>query len=89
VVLYDDFRAAVEQYCGATGDGALVPIPALRRSVADGLPPATFDAYLCALQADGHVHLLTHVDPRSLPEAERQECLMHPSGLMAYWVCWV
>jgi hypothetical protein len=86
-VLYDDFRAAVEQYCSANGNGPLVPIPALRRAVADGMPPGTFDAYLHALQADGRVHLLTHVDPTSLSDAERRECLTHPSGALAYWVC--
>ena len=89
-MLYDDFRNAVEEYCSAPGaPGRLVPIPALRRALAARVTAEVFDTHLCALQHDGHVHLLTHVQLHSLSEDERRDCLKHPSGLVAYWVCWV
>ena len=89
-MLYDDFKAAVEQYCsGWSPNGRLVPIPALRRALAARVDGEHFDVLLCALQHDGHVHLLSHVDLHSLPDDERRDCVSHPSGLVAYWVCWV
>jgi hypothetical protein len=90
-LLYDDFKAAVRAVCLPAGSagGTLVPIPEVRRALADRVAAEEFDAHLCALQRDGFVHLLTHVEFDRLPAEERAACLRHPSGVVAYWVCWV
>jgi hypothetical protein len=88
-LFYDDFKAAVEQVlsAGAGAGGGLVPIPLVRKVLAPRVAGPEFDAHLCAMQAEGLIHLLTHVGFEELPDAERQECVKHPSGLVAYWVC--
>jgi len=89
-LLYDEFKAAVQQVCAPPGaaSGGLVPIPHLRHTLAGRILPEAFDLFLCALQRDGFVHLLTHVDFDQLSEDERAACVRHPSGVIAYWVCW-
>jgi len=90
-LLYDDFKTAVREACVPAGSagGALVPIPLVRRTLGDRVAAEEFDAHLCALQRDGFVHLLTHVDFDQLSTAERGACVKHPSGVVTYWVCWV
>jgi hypothetical protein len=89
-LLYDDFKAAVRQVCSSADPaGGLVPIPFVRRALGDRVSAQEFDAFLCALQQEGHVHLLTHVDFDELSAEDRADCLRHPSGVLTYWVCWV
>jgi hypothetical protein len=89
-LLYQEFKTAVQQQLEAPSTGGgLVPIPAIRRALADHVSAAEFDVLLCAMQRDGLVHLLTHVEPERLPPQERDACLVHPSGVVAYWVCGV
>src|SRR5688572_3027707 len=89
-LLYDEFKAAVREICQPAGSasGALVPIPLLRRTLGDRVGAEEFDAHLCALQRDGLVHLLTHVAFEQLSVEERDACVKHPSGVVAYWACW-
>jgi hypothetical protein len=90
-LLYEEFKAAVQQILAPQDHaaGGLVPIPAMRRALADRVTGEEFDVFLCALQRDGIVHLLTHVDADRLGDDDRKACLNHPSGVLAYWVCWV
>jgi hypothetical protein len=86
---YDEFKAAVRQLLDGPLDagGGLMPIPAVRRAFAGRVSDPEFDVLLCAMQRDGLVHLLTHVEPHRLADEERAGCLHHPSGVTAYWVC--
>jgi hypothetical protein len=87
---YEDFRDGVRQVVGAhAGAAGLVPIPLVRKALGDRVSAQQFDALMCALQQDGLVHLLTHVDYDRLSEEEQRACVRHPSGVVAYWVCWV
>jgi hypothetical protein len=64
-----------------------VPIPELRLRVA--LERETFDACVLRLHAERLVHLLSHVDGETLPEAVRQDCIVHSSGALLYWIRWL
>jgi hypothetical protein len=87
--LYEDFRTAVQRILTAqAGEGGLVPIPVIRRMLAEQVTYEEFDRMLCALQRDGLVHLLTHVDFGQLSDEERRGCVEHPSGIVVYWACW-
>jgi len=90
-LLYDEFKAAVRQILDPHGNasGGLVPIPVVRRALADRITAEEFDAFLCALQRENFVHLLTHVDADHLGDDDRKACVNLPSGAVAYWVCWV
>ena len=81
----------MHQICSPQGSagGGLVPIPLVRRALADRITPEEFDAFLIALQRGGFVHLLTHVDAGSLSAEDWNACLNTSSGVLAYWVCWV
>jgi len=87
---YDDFKAFVR----STGErqasqGGLVPIPELRRNLEAELPRPTFDDYVFRLHREGFVHLMSHVDPQSLPEAVQEGCIAHPTGTLLYWIRWL
>ena len=87
---YDEFKAAVRQILSAhEASPGLVPIPFVRRALADRVGSEEFDVMLCTLQRDGLVHLLSHVALETLPEPERAACVKHPSGTVVYWVCGV
>ena len=86
---YQDFKDAVRQAAERrTAQGALLPIPELRRDNAS-LDRFTFDRFVLALHRDGLVHLLSHVEPDSLTEEVRRDCLHPPSGPLLYWVRWL
>jgi len=89
-LLYDEFKTAVGQLLNPTGaaSSSLFPIPMLRRALAARISAEEFDVFLCAMQRDGLVHLLTHVEAERLSEEEHSASLKHPSGVLAYWVCW-
>ena len=89
-MLYDEFKTAVQQLLNPTGEASstLFPIPMLRRTLAARISAEEFDVFLCAMQRDGLIHLLTHVEAASLSEDDRAASLQHPSGVLAYWVCW-
>lgn len=89
-VTYDEFKALVRRAGEArAAQGGLIPIPELRRECRPQLPRAEFDALLTALHADGHVHLLSHVDSGMLSDSTRADCLQHPSGASLYWIRWL
>jgi hypothetical protein len=89
LLLYEEFKAAVREILAAHTESspALVPIPFVRRALAERVGAEEFDVMLCTLQRDGLVHLLSHVALESLPDAERSACVRHPSGVVVYWVC--
>ena len=87
---YDEFKALVRQAGEArAAQGGLIPIPEFRRECRHQLARSEFDAMLSALHAEGHVHLLSHVDSGMLSDSTRAECLQHPSGASLYWIRWL
>jgi hypothetical protein len=68
--------------------GGLVPIPELRRQV-PALDRTSFDDYVLALHREGAIHLLSHVEPDKLASNVREECVVHPTGTLLYWVRWL
>jgi hypothetical protein len=90
-LLYHEFKAEVQKILDPHGDPSrgLVPIPVVRHVLAARITAEEFDVFLCALHRDGFVHLLTHVEADQLDDDDRNACLNHPSGVVAYWVCWV
>jgi hypothetical protein len=85
---YDEFKVVLrEEGERRATQGGLVPIPELRPRVA--VARETFDEYLLRLHTDRLVHLLSHVESETLPEAVRQSCIPHSSGALLYWVRWL
>ena len=68
--------------------GGLVPIPELRRQVPT-LDREAFDAFVLALHREGSIHLLSHVEPDKLSAQIREQCVIHPSGALLYWLRWL
>jgi hypothetical protein len=86
---YEDFKDVVRQAAEQrVTQGSLVSLPELRRGCL-GLERATFDDYVLALHRDGLVHLMSHVDPETLSEEVRRDCLRPPSGPLLYWLRWL
>jgi hypothetical protein len=85
---YEEFKALLRQdgEHRAT-QGGLVTIPDFRRRAA--IEPQAFDQYVLRLHAEGLIHLLSHVDGEKLPEAVRQDCIVHSSGALLYWIRWL
>jgi hypothetical protein len=89
MVRYEEFRDVVRQSAERrSAQGALVPIPELRRDCG-ALDRATFDDFVLALHREGLIHLLSHVEPDTLAEDVRQDCLTPPAGPLLYWVRWL
>lgn len=89
-VIYDDFKTEVRS---ASRDGGpspgLVAIPDLRRKLETAVSREDFDAFIMRLHGDGHVHLMSHVDPESLAEETIANCLCDGNGLLLYWLRWL
>jgi hypothetical protein len=86
---YDDFKQVVREAGERRlAQGGLVPIPELRRQCAS-LDHQAFDAFVLTLHREGAVHLLSHVDADKLSEAIREQCVVHPSGALLYWLRWL
>ena len=85
---YEEFKAFLRQEgeLRAT-QGGLVAIPELRGRVA--VEREVFDEYVLRLHAERLVHLLSHVEGAKLPEAVRQDCIVHSSGSLLYWIRWL
>jgi hypothetical protein len=89
-VTYEEFKALVRQAGEArAAEGGLIPIPELRRECRPQLARVEFDAMLTALHAEGHIHLLSHVDGGLLSNSTRADCFHHPSGASLYWIRWL
>lgn len=78
-------REAGEQ---RVAQGGLVPIPELRRQVPT-LDREAFDAFVLDLHREGAIHLLSHVEPDKLSAEVRDQCMVHPSGPLLYWLRWL
>ena len=68
--------------------GGLVPIPELRRQCA-GMQRSAFDEYVLTLHREGAIHLLSHVEQDKLSSEVREQCVVHPSGTLLYWLRWL
>jgi hypothetical protein len=87
-LIYEEFQALVRQEGERRiTQGGLVPIPELRL----GLPleRQEFDDYVLRLHTEGLVHLLSHVEGANLPEPVRNDCIVHSSGALLYWIRWL
>ena len=85
---YEEFTAFLRQEGERRAtQGGLLPIPELRSQVP--LERERFDEYVLRLHADRLVHLLSHVDGEKLPESVRQDCIVHSSGALLYWIRWL
>jgi hypothetical protein len=86
---YDEFkhfvREAGERH---VAQGGLVPIPELRRQVPT-LDRQAFDDFVLALHREGSIHLLSHVEPDKLSADVREQCVVHSSGTLLYWLRWL
>jgi hypothetical protein len=86
---YEDFKKVVrENGERRVAQGGLVPIPELRRQC-PSLDPQAFDAFVLTLHREGAVHLLSHVESDRLSEAIREQCVVHPTGTLLYWLRWL
>jgi hypothetical protein len=85
---YEEFKAFLrEEGERRSAQGGLVPIPEAR--LRSALDRQTFDEYVLRLHAERLVHLLSHVDGDKLPEAVREDCIVHSSGALLYWIRWL
>jgi hypothetical protein len=89
-VIYEEFKAEVRSASEREGPSVdLLPIPDLRRSLADRISREEFDDLVLRLHADGLVHLMSHVEPESLPSDTIADCLCDGTGLLLYWLRWL
>jgi hypothetical protein len=89
-VIYEEFKAEVRRATQREGSSVdLLPIPDLRRSLGDRVSRDQFDGLVMRLHADGLVHLMSHVDPESLPRDTIADCLCDDTGLLLYWMRWL
>jgi hypothetical protein len=87
-VNYEEFKVFVcEEGERRATQGGLIPIPELRARVS--LEREAFDEHVPQLHAERLVHLLSHVDGDKLSEAVRQDCIVHSSGALLYWIRWL
>jgi hypothetical protein len=85
---YEEFKTFLRQEGESRAtQGGLVPIPELRVRVS--IERETFDTYVLRLHSERLVHLLSHVDGEKLPEPVRQDCIVHVSGALVYWIRWL
>jgi hypothetical protein len=90
-VIYEEFKAEVwkaSQHNSGPSLG-LLPIPHLRRSLGERLSRQEFDDLVMRLHGDGLIHLMSHVEPESLPDDDIAECLCDETGLLLYWLRWL
>jgi len=86
---YDDFKRHVREAAERrAAQGGLVAIPELRRQCPTR-DAREFDQYILALHREGAIHLLSHVEPDKLPDDVRDQCVVHPSGALLYWLRWL
>ena len=86
---YEAFKHVVRQAGERrAAQGGLVPIPELRRQI-PALDPRAFDDYVLMLHREGAIHLLSHVEPDKLSSDVRQQCVIHQSGTLLYWLRWL
>jgi hypothetical protein len=86
---YEEFKRVVREAGERrVAQGGLVPLPELRRHV-PGLDRRSFDDYVFALHGEGAIHLLSHVEPDKLSSDVRDQCVIHPSGALLYWLRWL
>jgi hypothetical protein len=83
---YDEFKSFVRDAGERRiAQGGLVPIPELRRQVPT-LDRQAFDEFVLSLHREGAIHLLSHVEPHTLSAEVRDQCVLHPSGTLLYWL---
>lgn len=86
---YEEFKHVVREAGERrVAQGGLVPIPELRRQVPT-LDRQSFDAFLLDLHREGAIHLLSHVEPDKLSSDVREQCVVHSSGALLYWLRWL
>jgi hypothetical protein len=86
---YEEFKRLVREAGERhVAQGGLVPIPELRRQVPT-LDRQAFDEFVLALHREGAVHLLSHVEPDKLSADVREQCVVHSSGTLLYWLRWL
>jgi hypothetical protein len=85
---YLDFIGVVRRVAEEQGPAGLVPIGDLRREVPD-VSRETYHRHLLRLRDENLVHLLSHVDPSILSDAERAECMRDDEQVLIYWVRWL
>jgi len=88
-VEYEDFKRVVREAGESrVAQGGLVPIPELRRQC-PSLEHEAFDGFVLTLHREGAIHLLSHVEAHKLSDAIREQCVVHPSGTLLYWLRWL
>jgi len=86
---YESFKHVVREAGERrVAQGGLVPIPELRRQI-PALDHRSFDDYVLALHREGAIHLLSHVEPDKLASDVREQCVLHPTGTLLYWLRWL
>lgn len=86
---YEEFKHFVREAGERRiAQGGLVPIPELRRQVPT-LGRQAFDDFVLALHREGAIHLLSHVEPDKLSAEVRDQCVVHPTGTLLYWLRWL
>jgi hypothetical protein len=86
---YEDFKRFVREAGERrVAQGGLVPLPDLRRQVPT-LGREAFDGFVLSLHREGAIHLLSHVEPDKLSADVRDQCVVHPSGTLLYWLRWL
>jgi len=88
-LVYEDFKAYVRAASERGPAVGLVALPDLRRTVGAEASREEFDAFVMRLHADGHIHLMSHVDPESLSPQALLDCLVDETGLLLYWLRWL
>jgi hypothetical protein len=86
---YEEFKTLVREAGESrVAQGGLVPIPELRRRALH-LDRQAFDAFVLSLHREGMIHLLSHVEPDKLSADIREQCVVHDSGALLYWLRWL
>ena len=89
-VIYEEFKAEVGKASQQGGASVgLLAIPELRRSLEGRISREEFDSFVMRLHGEGLVHLMSHVDPESLPDETVAACLSDETGLLLYWLRWL
>jgi hypothetical protein len=89
-VIYEEFKAEVREASQGGGPSiGLLAIPDLRRTLESRTSREDFDAFVLRLHGEGLVHLMSHVDPDSLPGETLAGCLHDDAGLLLYWLRWL